>query len=428
MQEERTNTMTKNLFRKWTQLARQNLISTVFIGLGLMAISPNSLSAQNLFAPVAKVNNAVVSAYELSQRTAFLTLLRAPGDIQALALDQLIGERLQMREADAIGLALSDEKIAEGMAEFAARANMETDKFIEAIAQGGVAGETFRDFVAAGMIWREVVRAKFVSQVNITEAEIDRAIEQAEPSSEGTQVLLAEIVLPANTSASRTASNQRAAQLSEITSQSAFASAAQRYSVAPSKERGGRLEWRLLSDLPAAVASQIQSLSPGDVTDPVSVRNGVALFQLLEIRRTGGPAAQSVKLDFAQYFIPGGRNAAALAEAAKIKTRIDTCDDLYTVANGQPDDRLSRQTLPLAEVPTDIALQLAGLDKGEVSLDLTRNNGETLVFLMLCSRSRVLAESVSRENVLAQLRNQRIGMLANHLLAELRANAYIEMY
>lgn len=420
--------MTKNLFRKWTQLARQSLISTMFMGFALVAFSPTSLSAQNLFAPVAKVNDAVVSAYELSQRIAFLTLLRAPGDIQAMAIDQLIEERLQLSQAAALGLTLTDEKIAEGMAEFAARANMETDEFIEAIAQGGVAGETFRDFVAAGMIWREVVKTKFVSQVQITEAEIDRAIEQAAPSSEGTQVLLAEIVLPANTAESRTASNQRAEQLSEITSQSAFASAAQRYSVAPSKDRGGRLEWRLVSDLPAAVASQIQSLSPGDVTNPVSVRNGVALFQLLEIKRTGGPAAQSVKLDFAQYFIPGGRSAAGLSEAAKIKTRIDTCDDLYTIANGQPEDRLSRQTLPLAEVPTDIALQLAGLDKGEVSLDLTRNNGETLVFLMLCSRSRVLAESVSRDSILAQLRNQRMGMLANNLLKELRANAYIEMY
>ncbi|HGG04540.1 MAG TPA: peptidylprolyl isomerase [Aliiroseovarius sp.] len=391
------------------------------------ALAPmQPVQAQNLFAPVAKVNNSVVSAYELSQRMAFLTLLRAPGDIRELALRQLTNERLQLAAADQAGIELEDEKLAEGMSEFAGRANLDTERFLQIIAQGGIAPETFRDFVKAGMLWREVVRAKFASRVNITDAEIDRAIAKAEPSTE-VRVLLSEIVLPANTPQSAAASTQRAAQLAKITSLTDFASAARRYSVAPSKGRSGRLDWINLSDLPPAVASQVVSLAPGQVTSPITARNGIAVFQLREIQEINTPAASDVNLDYASYYIPGGRSPAALAVASKIRDEIDTCDDLYGIAKNQPEEVLDRDTLPLAQVPTDIAMELARMDNNEVSTALTRNNGQTLVFLMLCGRSRALEEDISRDEIVLQLRNQRLAALANSYLADLRADAHIEI-
>ncbi len=78
-------------------------------------------AAQNLFAPVVTVNDRVVSRYELSQRMAFLRLLRAPGDVRELALSQLIDERLQLDTARRYGVELSDAELETGMAEFAAR-------------------------------------------------------------------------------------------------------------------------------------------------------------------------------------------------------------------------------------------------------------------------------------------------------------------
>ena len=421
MQEQRTETMTR------TFTLRLFMPLVLFILSFATALAPmQPVQAQNLFAPVAKVNNSVVSAYELSQRMAFLTLLRAPGDIRELALRQLTNERLQLAAADQAGIELEDEKLAEGMSEFAGRANLDTERFLQIIAQGGIAPETFRDFVKAGMLWREVVRAKFASRVNITDAEIDRAIAKAEPSTE-VRVLLSEIVLPANTPQSAAASTQRAAQLAKITSLTDFASAARRYSVAPSKGRSGRLDWINLSDLPPAVASQVVSLAPGQVTSPITARNGIAVFQLREIQEINAPAASDVNLDYASYYIPGGRSPAALAVASKIRDEIDTCDDLYGIAKNQPEEVLDRDTLPLAQVPTDIAMELARMDNNEVSTALTRNNGQTLVFLMLCGRSRALEEDISRDEIVLQLRNQRLAALANSYLADLRADAHIEI-
>ena len=94
-----------------------------------------------------------------------------------------------------------------------------------------------------------------------------------------------------------------------------------------------------------------------------------------------------------------------------------------------------------------MALELAKLDENEVSTALTRANGQTLVFLMLCDRSYFELTPEDEERLRAQaeeagetyerpegpnldavrraLQNQIGGERAEVLLAELRANANI---
>lgn len=420
--------MTMNAFLSSITRRAARLASTAALcaglGLPLGAISlPAPVAAQNLFAPVAKVNDQVVTAYELSQRIAFMRLLGAPGDLEKISLERLIEERLQRDAARRVGVTLTEEQLKAGMEEFAQRAEMDAETFIKAIAQAGVSAESFRDFVAAGQIWREVVRQRFISRVQITEAEIDRAIALTQPGA-GVRVLLSEIILPANTPATQQASQARAEQLSEITTLPAFAQAARRYSAAPSKARSGRMEWMDLSDLPPQLAAAVLPLSPGEVSDPIPVRNGIALFQMRAIEETDVAEAEDVSIDYAAYFMPGG--AGARDQAARLATELDTCDDLYGVAKGLPEDRLVREVLPVADIPTDYAVELAQLDDGEVSTALTSADGETLVFLMLCGRTRALPEEVSREEIQAQLRNQRISAYAKSYLEELKADAFIE--
>ncbi len=82
-------------------------------------------------------------------------------------------------------------------------------------------------------------------------------------------------------------------------------------------------------------------------------------------------------------------------------------------------------TLPPADIPADIALELAQLDAGEISTNLTANNGETLVFLMLCARNQIGSDGIDREAIANQIRSQRLGALADALIADLRAQADI---
>lgn len=429
---------------------------TTLLSLALAAFSALSAPAtaqSGRFAPVVIVNDAVVTEYELDQRIRFLQILRAPGDLEEEARKGLIEDRLRVQAAEAAGISVTEAQVNAGMAEFAARANLDTEQFVEAIGQGGVARETFRDFVRAGIVWREVVRARFMPRITVSEAEIDRALSVAAQRGSGARVLLSEIILPLSPDTAADTRDLAAELAGSIRSEGDFARAARAHSAAPSRERGGQLGWMPVTNLPAQLRPVIAALGNGQVSPPLPLGNAIGIFRMRGLEQGGGIEPRNTTVDYAQYLIPGGRTAETLAEAARVRGEVDTCDDLYRVARGKPAELLLRDTLPLPRVPADIAAELARLDDNESSTALTRGNA--LVFLMLCKRSATIAEGTdptvpvtvstepaegvpaidptlgfgagpNRAQVREELTNQRLAGLAEGFLAELRADAIID--
>ena len=395
------------------------LISAIATTMALM--SPTFAVAQ--FAPVIVINDAVVSEFEIDQREAMLRVFRTPGDLQQVARDQLIEDRLKLEALNAAGLRITPEGLRGAMGEFSARENMDVDQFITVLGQAGVAEETFRDFVRVNVSWRDYIRSRFGDRAQVSEAEIDQALGQSSGSA-GIEVLLNEIIIaaPPPRAASALATAQRIAQ---FTSTYAFEAEARRVSALPSRTRGGRLDWLPITNYPAGLRGLLLDLAPGQVTAPIPITDGVALFQMRGLREVNQVAPEPAAIEYAAFYIAGGLTDRALREAQSIDNRVDTCDDLYGVAQGLPEDRLQRDVLPPADIPTDVAMILATLDTGETNYSLTRANGETLVFLIMCGRTPVLGEGVDRETVRNQLRSQRLATYADALLADLRAAATI---
>lgn len=400
------------------------LITLVFLAL----LAAPSWAQQNLFAPVARVNDRIITGYELNQRFALYGLLRAPGNSEEFAMDNLINERLQLEAAAAAGITVSEDEVAAGMEEFAGRANLTAENFVKALNANGVSEETFQDFVRAGLAWRGVVRQQFGPRAQVSEAEVDRAVALASngASASSVRVLISEIFLPADTPSRKAAAERRAEQLSKITTLPAFSAAARKYSAAPSRGRGGRQDWIPIGNLPPAIRTQVLTLSPGQVTDPIPTQNAIALFQLRDIEEIEGGGAEALSVEFARFFIPGGRTESTLAQAERIKAEIDTCDDLYGVLGDVSEDRLLRDVLPISDIAGDIVVELAKLDDNEVSTNLTTGDGQALVFLMLCGRTYALAEDTDRDAIRQNLVNQRLGSYASGFLSELRADAVIQ--
>ncbi|WP_323764265.1 peptidylprolyl isomerase [Marinovum sp.] len=398
-------------------------LRTAAAALLIAPLAPLSLPAQGLFSPAIQIDEMVITNYEINQRVAFLGVLRAPGNPQELAREQLIEDRLKLRAAREMGITVTPEQIAEGMEEFAGRANLTAEQLIAELSNLGVAAETFRDFVQAGLAWREVVRTRFAGSAQASEAEIDRALGAAGGGS-SVRVLLAEIIMPAPPPEAE-AVMARAQRIARTTSEAEFAAAARQYSATATARSGGKLPWQQIEDLPPVLRPLVLALSPGEVTDPLAIPNAVALFQLRAIEETEFARPSYAAVEYAAYYMTGGRSAETLAQAAAIEARIDTCDDLYGVAKGQPEEVLDRTTLPPEQLPADIALELSKLDAGETSTALTRAGGQTLVLLMLCGRTPAVEEAPDREAVATGLRNRRIGSLSESYLEQLRADARI---
>ncbi len=401
------------------------------------AMIPQGAAAQGLFDPVIKVNGAAVTRYELEQRARLLQLLRAPGDATKLAREQLIEDRLKAEAAAADGISVDDEQVRAGMEEFASRGGLDADQMIALLARGGVAEETFREFVRSGLLWREVTQARFGPRVSVSEDDLERA-RAAGTDGTGVRVLLSEIIIPFNQQ-NEAQVMAKARQISQLSSVAAFAAEARQYSATGTREDGGRLPWQPITQLPPILRPLVLGLAPGEVTDPLPLDGAVALFQMRDIEETDGSAPEYSAIEYAAYYIPGGRSKAALTRAAQIDAQTDTCDDLYGIAKGQPPSVLERGTKPPSEIPDDIAISLSRLDPGEVSYDVTRAGGQTLVLLMMCGRSQtpVAAPATGAEGepaaddtarLSAQIGSRRLESFADGYLEQLRSEARIIEY
>lgn len=415
---------------------------------------PAAAAAQSLFAPVARVGDAVVTGYELDQRMRFNTALGADGDLRELSLEQLIEDRLRLAAAARDGIRPTEDEIEEGMVEFAQRADLSLEGFVAAIAEDGVERETFREFVRAGLAYRQVVQQRFGPVVEVSEADVERELARVEPTGR-LLVTLAEIIMPADTPERRAQALAIAERLGEIETFAEFEAAARQVSFAATRDRGGRLDPLPVERLPGPLREGILGLEIGGVSAPISIPDAVLVFQFRGASEAPGEPEPVREIDYAAFYIPGGRSPEALAEAAAIDARVDDCDDLYGVARGLPPQRLERGVRPVGEIPADVATQLALLDEDEVSVALTRAGGRTLVFLMLCGRDplperegSILAEpepepeaveeapgaeetaerrAPSPGQVRSRVRNRRLQTHADAYLDELRADLGVEV-
>lgn len=400
------------------------LLCAAVIALPLGLVPPAAALAQSPFAPVARVNDAIVTAYEVEQRALFLEAVRAPGDLSTQAFETLIDERLQVAEARRLGVAATDADIAAGIAEFAGRANLSTEEFLVAIGEAGVEPETFRDFVANGISWRNVVQSRFGARARaeVTDATVARALELA-PRPDNARVLLAEIIVPIVPENQEILRGELERLMGELNFDTeTFSQAATQFSAAASRENGGLTDWRPLAEIPQQLRQELVLLSVGEVYGPVHLGQAMGIFQLRGLSEGTASARPIASIDYATLVLPPLSTEAGQAAAAALRADVDQCDDLY----GQRPGAFERVDQAPGAIPTDIALALAGMDAGEISFGLTRDAGVATLAVMLCERT-IATEADELEAVRQQLFAERLAAYADALLEELRAAAIISV-
>lgn len=392
------------------------LVIATSLGLGARVEAQGYVQG-NLFAPQITVNGHGITGFEINQRMRLMQLLRAPGDLREGAEKALIEDRLRLDIAKQMGLSVSEDEIAAGMAEFAGRANLDTEQFLKAIGEGGVEPQSFRDFVRAGLAWRAVVREKYRGSINIHEADIDRALLAESDLGQGTKVLLSEMIIPAPAGEEGRAM-AIAREASALRSPAAFAEMAERVSSAPSKARGGRLDWMPIEGLPAELRPVVLRLKPDTATQPIRVPNAVAVFMLRGIQDGGKSGEVPMTLDYMLYALgPSGASTTAAA-ATKTIAEVDRCNDLYALAKGQPADRLLVESAPAGSIDPEIGAALAAMDIGETRV-IARGGNDML--LMLCERAPTLVgeeAAPDRNGTRERLVNERLRVLAENFFAD----------
>jgi peptidyl-prolyl cis-trans isomerase SurA len=402
---------------------RLSVIGAAALGFAIM-FGATTATAQGQLGAAITVDARVITQFEIADRKRLLDIFNTAGDLDQIAREGLIEDRLKEQEMARFDRSISEAELQAALTEFVGRANLTLPEFGQVLTANNVDPRTFIAYVSVGVMWRDFIRARFNREITITDSDIERALARQGASSTQLEVLLSEIIIPISPeNAARV--QEVAGRISRLRSFSEFENAARQASALPSRENGGRLGWLPIENYPPQLRSVLLELRPGEVTEPIDIPGGVALFQKRGQREAQRPALPPLSLEYAAYYIPGGRSDAALRTAAQVENQVDTCDDLYGVARNQPQEVLDRLNLSPADIPDDVALELARLDAGEVSYNLTSDGGNTLVFLMLCARNNAGAGTSDRELIRNQIRSQRLNALSDALVADLRAAADI---
>lgn len=404
---------------------RASLIGLALVVLATFQIAAGPALAQSPFSAVRKVGDRVITEHDVSQRITFMELLNAgAADLRAEAIARLTEEAVQRDHARRLGVRITPDELAEGMAEFASRAQLETDAFVAELEEADVARETFQSFVEAGLLWRKIVGPEFGATVNVTATDIARARDVA--AIRGTKrVLISEIFLPADPQFAEPVA-QIIGLIENASSIEEFAEIAREYSLAGSRDNGGRLDWVPLEQLPGQIGGPIGAAVPGQIVGPVELNGAIAFFQLRAVDSTRNIPAAQVKLTYKRLLLPGGRSPETLASYADIRANVQHCNGLDPYAAGLPDGYITDHEALMQSIPQSDAVELARLDRFELSANTVE--GGNLVVLMLCARELEQDPRPTSSQIENALFNARLGERAQLRLDELIADTMIVDY
>ena len=375
----------------------------------------NFLHAKDIFAPAIQVNEMVITQYEIDQRSLFFELLKFPGNHKKEAEKSLIDDRLKLKAAEKFNIEANPTALSFEMELFAKRANLTVEQFAKRLKKSGVDRVTWENYMLIPILWFETVNRKFASEMSSSKL-IDDTANQSTARSE-IQVLLTEIIIPVQLGFEEEA-NQRIASLRKIKSLESFSEAASTYSVAPTRDVGGKIKWQNMSSLPAVVRPLISGLSIGEVSEPLPISGGLAIFQLRDLRESNKKSKSSF-VDYIEFKFKKNPKINKL-----IMSNVVMCDDVYSFLKSTQESELNRKNKKENSLSKELRNTLSELDQNEFVLK--DQDDITSKLLMVCGRNETENLSKTDMNEISRsLANKRLLSLANSYLENLRQEARI---
>lgn len=396
--------------------------------------------AQTVESIAAVVNDEAISTYDLEARLRLaLAVTNLPNTeenrkrLLPRVLRGLIDERLQLQEARRLNITVTDEELQSAIAQIERQNNLPPGGLQEFLRRNDVGVAAMTEQIRANIAWSKIIRRQVRPQVEVGEDEIDEYLDRLRARGGGTEYLVSEIFLAADSPSEEQSALQTAQRLVEqIRQGTSFQALASQFSQAPTAAVGGDLGTVRDGQLDARLDEALQSMSPGEVAGPIAVDNGFYVLLLRNRRQVDAPSVGDTEIALRRIFLqlpPGASVEEVETQSALARTVSETvtdCADMETlgaeVGAAQPID-VGR--LKVGDLPVDLRNTVSRLEVGEASQPVRLGDG--FVVLMVCEREQPMTGLPDREEVLRAIGGPRIEMLARRYLRDLRRVAYVDV-
>jgi peptidyl-prolyl cis-trans isomerase SurA len=157
-------------------------IATVAVMVTILAAT-SSAPAQIV---VAVVNGEPITALDVESRTKFIHLSTQKQEPRADVINELIDEKLKIKEGKRWGIEFTDAEVDGMYANMAGRMHQSADQLTQNLQKGGVNPGTLKSKIRADSVWNQLVRGRYSASLQLSEKDVELALQAKNQSAEGT--------------------------------------------------------------------------------------------------------------------------------------------------------------------------------------------------------------------------------------------------
>jgi peptidyl-prolyl cis-trans isomerase SurA len=139
-----------------------------------VAVAASGASAQQV---VLIVNGEPITALDIEQRSKLMQLSTHKTPVRQEVIDDLINERLKVREAKRWSLEVSNSEVDSAYASMAGRMRFTADQLTQSLAKSGVNAATLKARIKADLVWPQLVRGRYQASLQVGEKDLLTAME-----------------------------------------------------------------------------------------------------------------------------------------------------------------------------------------------------------------------------------------------------------
>lgn len=419
------------------------LLLTPIVAQPVMAQSANTQALDHI---VAVVEDSVVLNSELNQAIKNIENQYAsqPGRLpprhilEKQVLERLIVTKLQVERAKRGGITVSDSELDATINNIAQRNNVSRDQLQANLRNDGMDYATFRRNVREEMTIQRLQQGIAQSRVNVTDSEVDLLLEsQAKNASEvrlgNILVALPDGATPEQIEIAQKKINGIAKVIAE--EQITFEAAAIRFSDAPDALEGGLTDWRDTNTFPPQLVAMLNSMSVGDVSQPLRTPAGYVLIKLSDKREPNQSTetvtqynTDGIMVAFDKY----ETEAEAEAQIRKLHQRLANGDEFAEIAREYSDDTINKAKggdmgwINAYAYGTAVGDVISNMTAGELSEPFKSESGWHVIRVKE-TRQQNAADANARARAREMIGNRKAEEEYKRFVREMRAEAFVDV-
>ncbi len=277
--------------------ARRRALVAVLAAVTVLAFASIARSQEEV---VVLVNGEPITSLDIQQRTKFMELSTHKPPTRQEAIDSLIDQILELREAKRYDIAPTDADVDSAFANVASHMGVDPPKLSQILASGGASAATLKLQLKAQIAWTSLVRGRYKASLEIPDTDVEAELKLNQPGQKdevGYEYIMRPIILvvphgspPAAYEARKRDADALRGRFTSCTDGIAFAQGLPEVAVRDPVPKSS-------ADLPQQLRDILDNTEVGHLTPPEQTDEGIQMFAVCSRKesKTDTPEARKLR-------------------------------------------------------------------------------------------------------------------------------------